>query len=157
MLPEGSVDRPVPTDEGHRGEEDEPEDGQTKVHTILTACSEVSQAGQHVEEESGTMDWRDTAHRKPMNQAESGRIVTNTSTSEKLCSTSSSKASPELEVVICATASSFKKELWFISGFTHKTTCKPYYPTDQWLSYSKIIQFVFSRNDCMQMYIHIQR
>ena len=59
-VPEGLVDGPVPADEGHRGEEDEPEDGQTEVNPVLSVCSEVSQAGQHVEEESGTVDCGDT-------------------------------------------------------------------------------------------------
>ncbi len=53
---EGLVDGPVPADEGHRREEDEPEDGQAEVDTVLRVCSEVSQAGQHVEEQSGTVD-----------------------------------------------------------------------------------------------------
>lgn len=56
-VPEGLVDGSVPADEGHRGEEDEPKDGQTKVNTVLRVCSEVCQAGEHVEEESGTVDW----------------------------------------------------------------------------------------------------
>ena len=55
-VPEGSVDRPVPADEGHGGEEEEPEDGQTEVHTVLRVYSEVSQAGQQVEEESDAVD-----------------------------------------------------------------------------------------------------
>lgn len=55
-VPEGLVDGPVPADESHRGEEDEPEDGQTEVNTICCVCSEVSQACQHVEEKSGTVD-----------------------------------------------------------------------------------------------------
>lgn len=58
-VPEGLVDWPIPADKRHRGKEDEPEDGQTKVNTILRVCSEKSQAGQHIEEESGTVDWRD--------------------------------------------------------------------------------------------------
>lgn len=56
--PEGPVHRSVPADEGHRGEEDEPEDGQTKVHAISSVCYEVRQAGKDVEEQSGTVDWR---------------------------------------------------------------------------------------------------
>jgi len=47
--PEGLVDGPVPADEGHGREEEEPEDGQTEVHAVLRAGGEVSQAGQHVE------------------------------------------------------------------------------------------------------------
>lgn len=31
VVPEGFVDRPVPADEGHWGEEDKPEDGQTEL------------------------------------------------------------------------------------------------------------------------------
>lgn len=58
-VPEGLVDGPVPADERHWGEEDEPEDGQTKVDPTLSVCSEVRQAGQHVEEESGTVNWGD--------------------------------------------------------------------------------------------------
>lgn len=34
VRPEGPVDWSVPADEGHRGKQDEPEDGQTKIHTV---------------------------------------------------------------------------------------------------------------------------
>lgn len=57
-IPKGLVDRPVPTDEGHGGEQNEPKNSQTKVNAIVTVNGEASQAGQHVEEESGTVDWR---------------------------------------------------------------------------------------------------
>lgn len=61
MIPEGFVDGPVPTDEGHGGEDDEPEDGEPEVDAGRRAASEVSQAGQHVEEEGDAVDWRDGA------------------------------------------------------------------------------------------------
>lgn len=60
-VPEGLVDGSVPADEGHGGEEDEPKDGQAKVNTIGSCvCCEVSQAGQQIEEEGGTVDWEKT-------------------------------------------------------------------------------------------------
>lgn len=55
-LLKGLVNGSVPADEGHWGEEDEPEDGQTKVYPFLRVCSEVGQACQHVEEQSGAVD-----------------------------------------------------------------------------------------------------
>lgn len=65
-VPEGLVDGPVPADKGHRGEEDEPEDGQTKVDSICSTCSEIGQAGQDVEEQRGAVDW---SNRKPISSA----------------------------------------------------------------------------------------
>lgn len=56
-LLEGFVNWSVPADEGHGGEEDEPKDGQTKVDTSILVCSEVSQTCQHVEEQSGAVDF----------------------------------------------------------------------------------------------------
>lgn len=58
-MPEGFVHWPVPTDERDGGEEDEPEDGQTKVHPRVWIGSEVGQAGQKVQEECDTVNWRD--------------------------------------------------------------------------------------------------
>lgn len=55
-LPEGFVNWPVPADKRHRGEEDEPQDGQTEVHTFSSVSGEVSQASQDVEEQGGAMD-----------------------------------------------------------------------------------------------------
>ncbi len=54
--PEGLVDGPVPADEGAGSEEDEPEDGEAEVHTIVRISGEVSQTCQQVEEQSHTVD-----------------------------------------------------------------------------------------------------
>lgn len=56
IVPEGLVDRPVPADEGHWCEEDEPEDGQAEFDSVRWVCAEVSKTGQHVEEQSGAVD-----------------------------------------------------------------------------------------------------
>lgn len=40
-VPEGFIDGPVPAEEAHRGEEDEPQDGKTKVHTGHRVSYEV--------------------------------------------------------------------------------------------------------------------
>lgn len=61
-LPEGLVHRPVPADEGHWSEEDEPEDGESKVYTVRSVCCEVSQTGQYVQEQGRTVDWKDTGN-----------------------------------------------------------------------------------------------
>lgn len=54
--PEGLVDGPVPAEEGAGSEEDEPENGEAKVHTIGRVSGEVSQTRQQVQEESHTVD-----------------------------------------------------------------------------------------------------
>lgn len=56
---EGLVDGPVPAEEGAGAEEDEPKDGQAKVHTLTGIFDEVGQTGQKVDEQ------RHTVHCKP--------------------------------------------------------------------------------------------
>lgn len=57
--PEGLVDGPVPAHEGAGGEEDEPENGEAKIHPVDRFSGEVSQTRQQVEEQSHAVDWRD--------------------------------------------------------------------------------------------------
>lgn len=54
--PEGPVDGSVPADEGHWSKQDEPQNRQTKVHTGVVVPGEECQAGQHIQEESSTVD-----------------------------------------------------------------------------------------------------
>lgn len=54
-LPEGSINWPVPTDEGARGEEHEPEDGQAKVHATRRIHTEPGHAADHVGEQRPRM------------------------------------------------------------------------------------------------------
>lgn len=55
-VPEGFVHRPVPTDEGAGGEEEKPEDGKTKAHSIIGIHTEDSQTGDEVNEQSACCD-----------------------------------------------------------------------------------------------------
>ena len=61
---EGLVDRPVPAEEGTGSKEDEPENGETKIHTIGRFSSEEGQTGQQVEEQSHTVDCRNSGERR---------------------------------------------------------------------------------------------
>lgn len=54
---EGLVDGSVPAEEGAGAEEDEPEDGQAKVHALRCVTDEVGQTGQQVEEQCHTVHW----------------------------------------------------------------------------------------------------
>lgn len=54
---ESLVDGSVPAEEGAGAEEDEPEDGQAKVHALHCVTDEVGQTGQQVEEERHTVHW----------------------------------------------------------------------------------------------------
>lgn len=60
---EGIVDGPEPADEGARSKEDEPQNGEAKIHTISWVGDEVSHAGQQVEEQSHTVDWNNDRNR----------------------------------------------------------------------------------------------
>lgn len=55
-VPEGSVQRPVPADEGARREEQEPEDGQTKVHAAGHVHEEPGQAAHQVSQQRACVD-----------------------------------------------------------------------------------------------------
>lgn len=52
---EGLIDRSVPAEEGTGCEEDEPEDGETKVDTFIGVPDEEGKAGKNVEEQSHTV------------------------------------------------------------------------------------------------------
>lgn len=60
---EGLVDGPVPAEEGAGSEEDEPENGEAKIHTVGSISGEVSQTRQQVEEQSHTVDCRNSEER----------------------------------------------------------------------------------------------
>lgn len=53
--PEGLIDRSVPAEEGAGSEEDEPQNGEAEINSVVTG-DEVSQARQQVEEQSHTVD-----------------------------------------------------------------------------------------------------
>lgn len=72
---EGLVDGPVPAEEGAGAEEDEPEDGQAKAHSLTAVFDEEGQTGQKVEEQ------RHTVHCKPQQKVVStGRSNDTTTT-----------------------------------------------------------------------------
>lgn len=52
---EGLIDGSVPAEEGTWREEDEPEDGETKVHTFTGVPDKEGEAGKNVEEQSHTV------------------------------------------------------------------------------------------------------
>lgn len=56
MIPEGFVHRPVPTDPGAGGEEEEPEDRQAKTHAFALVHTEVGQGGDQVKQQSAGRD-----------------------------------------------------------------------------------------------------
>lgn len=53
---EGLVDGPVPAKEGAGREEDEPENGEAKIHTIVRISGKGGQTSQQVEEQSHRVD-----------------------------------------------------------------------------------------------------
>lgn len=55
-IPKGSIHRSVPTDEGARGEEQKPEDGQSQALTPTSVYAKHSHAGEEVEQQSAGRD-----------------------------------------------------------------------------------------------------
>lgn len=56
-VPEGAVERPEPAHVGARREEQEPEDGQTKVHAAVDVHEEPGQAGHQVGQQRACVDY----------------------------------------------------------------------------------------------------
>lgn len=50
-VPERFIHRPVPTDEGAGGEEQEPEDGKAKAYTVVHLHTKQRKAGDEVEDQ----------------------------------------------------------------------------------------------------------
>lgn len=56
---EGFVDWPVPAEEGTGRKEDEPEDGEAKVHPVGSRRGEAGETRQHVQEQRHAVDCKE--------------------------------------------------------------------------------------------------